>query len=467
MSLKKISLPLLILVLFSACTQATTQPSKTDSPVQQPEATSTPTQLPAPSSTSTPIPTETPVPTSTNTPEPTSTPTITPTFSPQTLQFSPGEPLRIGYLLWEGHPMGIDSLRGIEIAIQDFGGSLLGHPIDLTGYDSECNQLAGQSGAQNLIFDDSVIGVIGTTCSPSALRAAPIISDGGSVLISPSNSLAELTAPDSRAPGYFRTAPNDVFQVNAVAHYAYEELGARRLATVHVSTRVFQRLQSEALCEAFAALGGDCVLERTMEEGSAYMDPIINSLVAAEPDAVYFMNGDFEVGAAFLEAVKSTPELEDTAIFVWEILNQPGFLDVAGDTVLGVYVSVTSYEFDQGSSAYLAFVDAYRSAYGEDPNPSLFHAFAYDAATLLLMALEQVAVQGEDGTLMVDPLAIREALYTQPGFSGLSGWIVCSKNGDCDGSPEGKVYEFVSGDPGTFNPGLSDSLSSNPVLVWP
>lgn len=476
--MKKILVVIFVIQLsLTACSpssEGSSSQEQLDSPteVTQPSTTSPEPTTTEVSQTDTPFPTETPVPTHTNTPTqtytppPTYTPTATSTFSPNTLSFAPGEPLKIGYLVWESHIFGIDTMRGSEIAISDFGGELFGHPIELTGFDSECNELAAQRGAQILVRDDTVIGILGTICSGGALRAAPIVSDGGRVLISPSNSSPELTAPDTRAAGYFRTSPNDIFQVKAAAQYAYNIFGARRLATVYVANDKFQKLQSNTLCEVFTDLGGECVLERTMEVGSTFMTPVINSLIEAAPDAIYFMGWDFEVGAAFLAEARTTPGLETAAFFVWEGCMNPDFLQQAGDNAHGVYVTMTSYDYDQESDLYQTFLDTYRSKYGEEPI-SIYHPFAYDATTLLLKAMARVAVQSDNGSLMVDPLAVRAALYAVEEFTGLTGLIFCSPFGDCASSTEGKVYEFTSGDPTTFNPGPADLLSSNPSQVWP
>jgi ABC-type branched-subunit amino acid transport system substrate-binding protein len=158
--------------------------------------------------------------------------------------------------------------------------------------------------------------------------------------------------------------------------------------------------------------------------------------------------------------------LENVPLFVWEGCMSPEFLQQAGDNALGVYVSKTSYEYDQSTETYQVFLDAYRNTYGEEP-VSIYHPYAYDATTLLLKAIAQVAVELDDGGLMVDPLAVRDALYTVGEFVGLSGLVSCSPLGDCASNAEGSVYEFTSGDPSTFNPGPADRLSSNPSQVWP
>jgi hypothetical protein len=68
---------------------------------------------------------------------------------------------------------------------------------------------------------------------------------------------------------------------------------------------------------------------------------------------------------------------------------------------------------------------------------------------------------------MVDPLAVRDAIYNKIEFQGLSGYISCTPYGDCLSTASGKVFEFINGDPSTFNPGPAELLSSNPVQVWP
>ena len=411
-------------------------------------------------------PTSPPAPTLTSTPSPTETPTITPTFSPQTLVFLPGEPLRIGYLLWETNPIGLDSKRGIEIAIQDFGGELFGHSIELVGYDDECNELAGQRGAQLLALDDTVVGILGTTCSSSALRAVPIVSDAGKIILSPSTTNPDFTAADSHSPGFFRTAPNDISQVNAVAQYAIAQLGRQRIASIYTANSKTQQASSDRLCQAVTGLGGECVLQRAIESGTTYLDPAINAILASGADVVHLMLGNPKDAAAIISQLKQTPGLENIAIFVWEALNSPEFLSQAGEDAVGVFAATTAYDFDHGTEAYQTFLAAYREKYGLDP-PSDFHAFGYDAASLLLRAIATVSVQDPDGTLRVDPLAVRDALYRRSGLPGLTGLLSCSPLGDCAGIVGGRIYQFTNGDPGTFKPGPASSLSSNPSQVWP
>ena len=55
----------------------------------------------------------------------------------------------------------------------------------------------------------------------------------------------------------------------------------------------------------------------------------------------------------------------------------------------------------------------------------------YDAANLLLHAIESVAVQDADGTLYIGRQALRDALYATANFAGVSGTLNCDEFGDC------------------------------------
>ena len=90
--------------------------------------------------------------------------------------------------------LGIDQVRGIELAIEDFG-EVLGHSINLgTPEDDLCSAEGGQSGAQAILAQDGVIGVIGTTCSGAAAAAVGPLTDAGLVLVSGSNTSPSLTS---------------------------------------------------------------------------------------------------------------------------------------------------------------------------------------------------------------------------------------------------------------------------------
>ncbi|MEK7787156.1 MAG: ABC transporter substrate-binding protein, partial [Chloroflexota bacterium] len=95
------------------------------------------------------------------------------------MDIAPGAPIHIAYALTISGataPLGEDSKGAIEIAIDDKGGELLGHKIELTGEDTLCNAEGGQAAGTKLAADPTIVGIIGTNCSSEARAAMPLIS---------------------------------------------------------------------------------------------------------------------------------------------------------------------------------------------------------------------------------------------------------------------------------------------------
>ena len=163
-------------------------------------------------------------------------------------EIAPDEPVHIAYMLTISGAtafLGEDSKGAVEIAIDDRGGELLGHPIQLSGEDSLCSAEGGQTAATKVASDPSILGVIGTDCSSAATAAMPTISGAGLVMLSPSNTAPALTLEgETWQPGYFRICHTDLFQGSVAAEFAYNELGATTAATIHDGSPYADQLQA-------------------------------------------------------------------------------------------------------------------------------------------------------------------------------------------------------------------------------
>ena len=113
------------------------------------------------------------------------------------VKINKGQPITIAYWLviaGENASLGVDSRRGIEIAIDDKK-AVLGFPIKLIGEDSGCNAEGGTTAATKLAANKAIVAAIGSNCSSEALPGAPILWKAGLVTVSPSNTAPSLTAP--------------------------------------------------------------------------------------------------------------------------------------------------------------------------------------------------------------------------------------------------------------------------------
>ena len=329
------------------------------------------------------------------------------------------------------------SLRnGIELAVRDFG-DIHGHAIDLgESMDSQCSPDGGSAGAEQIIADTQVLGIIGTSCSAAAVAASPLISEAGLVMIAPSNTSPLLTsdlagnANPNYHPGYFRVSNNDLYQAQAVADFAYGELGLRRMATIHDGDPYTTALVS-AFGQAFAARGGEIAATAGIDKGDEDMTEVLAEFAAAGPDGLFFPLFRAE-GSHFAEQARAFDGLADAtfissaAMLVSEFLATPQsentyFAGPESDHGANVNAA-TGQNADEALAAYLA-------TYDESPT-SPYWAFAYDATTLLLHAIQSVAV-AENGQLYIDRAALRAEIGATSGFQGLIGPLSCDDFGDC------------------------------------
>lgn len=341
---------------------------------------------------------------------------------------APDEPITIAYMLTISGAtafLGEDSRGGIQLAIDDRGGKLLDHNINLKGEDSGCSAEGGQTAAQKLAADTQIVGIIGSSCSSEATAGLPIISEAGMLMISPSNTAPALTNKEGTwHPGYYRTAHNDLFQGRVAADYAYNELGARTAATIHDGSPYADGLQG-VFADRFKELGGTVTFQGAVNVGDTDMRPILTNVGAGSPDVLYFPI--FEPEGNFIAAQsKEVAGLENTVLFGADGLLSESFPSGTGPAAVGMYLSGPYVEGD----AYQQLLAKWDAKFGGSP-PSGFHAHAYDATNILLDAIEKVALKGDDGTLLIPRQALRDAVTATAGFRGVTGTLACNETGDC------------------------------------
>jgi branched-chain amino acid transport system substrate-binding protein len=378
------------------------------------------------------------------------------------VDIAPGAAIHVAYAMvvaGENSSLGIDSRRGIEIAIDDKGGKLLDHAIELTGEDTGCNAEGGQAAAQKLAADKTIVAIVGTSCSSEARVAAPILSDAGFTMISASNTAPDLTDPAKHVAGYLRTAHNDKVQGAVAAEFAYNFLKVTKAATVHDGSLYAQSLQ-QVFVDRFKELGGEIVAQEAVQPTDTDMRPVLTTIAAANPELIYYPI--FIAAGGFITAqAKEVAGLEGVNLMGADGMFSPDFLKAAGEAAVGIYHS--SPDFSAFEAGYKDFLDKHQTKYGEKPL-SAFHAHGYDAANIIFAAIEKVAVKDADGTLHIPRQALRDAMFATKDFKGLTGTLTCTPTGDCS-DPKIAVYQTNNADPASWNPGAA--ADSNPKKIYP
>lgn len=186
-------------------------------------------------------------------------------------------------------------------------------------------------------------------------------------------------------------------QARAVARFAYGEQDLRRMATVHDGDSFTHGLAT-SFANAFASLGGEVVAIASVSKGDTDMGAVLADLAEAGPDGIFLPL--FAAEAAHfvrqlreLDALREAPLIAGSAAGTSEFLGSP--------QSEGVYLS--GHEPDFGANV--------NEVTGKD---AAALAADYEAATLLLMAIESVAA-AEGGSLYIDRSALREEIGRRSG----------------------------------------------------
>jgi branched-chain amino acid transport system substrate-binding protein len=347
--------------------------------------------------------------------------------------------------------LGLPNQRGVEQAIADYG-DIHGFSVDMgAGLDDLCSADGGQAAAQTIVADEQVIGVIGTSCSGAATAAAPLISEAGMVMVSPSNTSPALTsdqqgnAGPNYNEGYYRTAHNDLFQGAAMAEFVFNELGLTTAAAIHDGDPYTEGLAS-AFTNAFEELGGTVTGFTAVAKEDTDMVPVLTEIAAGSPQALFFPI--FQPAGDFIaDQAPGVDGLGDTTLLAADGLLVDGFMEI--EATEGMFFSGPDVRFGENKNESTGvtaqqFLDTYEANNGSAPEAP-FWGHAYDATAMLLDAIEAAStIDGDE--LVIDRAGVREYLDNLRGYSGIIGTINCDDFGDC-GSQKITVIEHLdSGD---------------------
>ncbi|PTN37572.1 branched-chain amino acid ABC transporter substrate-binding protein [Desulfonatronum sp. SC1] len=354
----------------------------------------------------------------------------------------PGEAVKIVSLQTFSGPLAMVSeehVRTLKMRVAERGGPY-GWPVTVLREDEQCSAAGGLVAAQKIATDPNVVAVHGPNCSSAAIPAARVLSEAGLVMVSGTATAPSLTSRNGKRgehnhPGFFRTAANDQFQGVAAASFAFDFLGLRRVAAVHDQSPYAEGL-AETFLAAFLAKGGKAVFADAVARGDRNMRPVAQAMAGSHPELLFLPI--FSPEAEYLiRSVQAEPELSNLILLSADsIFNQP-FIQGCGDVCRNMLFIAP----DQvRSPAYTAFLDHYVEIHSRGP-VGYFHAHGYDAASILLRALEQSSFPEPDGSLRIERQRIRDSLYELRRFPGLTGALSCDAFGDC-GVPRFKLVRL-------------------------
>jgi branched-chain amino acid transport system substrate-binding protein len=277
------------------------------------------------------------------------------------------------------------------------GGQIMIQPLikdDGTVAAGQYDPAQAATNTKQFVAEDDVVAIVGPMMSGSGKAMAPIASDAGLMLITPSSTNPDITDPNFasqyRPNGkaiYFRTVTTDAFQGPYMANYAAETLGVKSVYilddTGAYGEGIANSFEGQAKAKGITVLGHD----KLNPKESDYTT-VLTKIKAMNPGALYY-------GGVQQAGVKLAKQANDV---------MPGVLKMGGD---GMYSASFAQDAGLAAENWYATIAApdtidepqaqdwvakYKSKYGASPQD--YALTAYDAVLVIDDTLSRLIADG-------------------------------------------------------------------------
>jgi branched-chain amino acid transport system substrate-binding protein len=338
-----------------------------------------------------------------------------------------GEPIIIGVsvpLTGPDKVGGTEDLNGVVVGVERWkdenGNTIGGHEIEIRAEDDGCSEPdVTEQAAERLLGRDGLVGVLGPDCSAGAAAAIPTYAEAGTVTISGSATRTDLTLNQPEPKFFFRTAYTNAGEGALQARYVIARLDVAAAYVIDDSEAYGEDLADAA--QGALEATGRTVTRESIVRGAVDFGQLTGQIADHNPDVVIFEGFNPE-GALLYRQLRdagySGPFIGSDGTAV-----ASDFIEPLGELSEGAVFAGCLLTLPED------FLADYVSIVGSEPTTP-FPAQYADAATILLDAAAEVAVEQPDGSLVFEPLELREAVSNPKLLAGLSGAIAFDENGD-------------------------------------
>ncbi|MDD2591718.1 MAG: ABC transporter substrate-binding protein [Erysipelotrichaceae bacterium] len=313
-------------------------------------------------------------------------------------------------------------LNGIKLAIKQVNanGGVLGKEIELIEVDNTSSASEATSVTTRLVSQDNVVAILGPATSGAFKASLPVSEEYGVAIISPSATDTTVMLNDTTKEVFttgFRTCFIDSFQGVTMANFAYDNLSLSKAVVFGDNSSDYAQGLADSFIAQFKANGGTIVAHENFTKGDTDFNAVLTKIADMDFDVLFVPGYYNEAGLL----IKQAREMGlNVPILGADGFESPDLIALAGvDNIVDVFYS-THYSSVGDDQLVADFVTAFSDEYGTEPNA--FSALAYDAAMLLVDAIERA----NDA----DPSKIIEALLDTDGFVGVAGNISIDNNHD-------------------------------------
>ncbi|GAB6157451.1 ABC transporter substrate-binding protein [Desulfotomaculum varum] len=309
---------------------------------------------------------------------------------------------------------GNSAKNGINLYFQEVNdkGGVLGKKIEFICLDNKSEATEAANVATRLINQEKVVAILGAITSGNTMGFSQICIDNKIPVITTGGTNPDVTVDPAtgKVREYvFRSVFIDPFQGTVMASFAAKTLGAKTAAVFVENNSPYSKGLADFFIKAFEEQGGKIVAKEAFLSEDQDFSATLTKIKSLKPDVVYVPAYYEQVG----KIVKQGRDLGITVPFMggdgWD---SPKLIEIAGPKALnGCYFS-NHYSPDAQDPAVQEFVQKYKAKYNNE-TPDALAALAYDAAILIVKAIEQAG--------SAEPEKIKDALASLKDVQAVTG----------------------------------------------
>jgi branched-chain amino acid transport system substrate-binding protein len=310
--------------------------------------------------------------------------------------------------------LGKDNENGARLAIEEANAAKIkidGKDVKFTlvAEDDQADPKVGTTVAQKLV-DAKVVGVVGHLNSGTSIPASPLYNQAGIPVISGSATNPKLTEQGFKTQ--FRVVGRDDQQGPAIASYLASNNQPKVVAVIDDATAYGEGIANEVE-KTLKAANIEVLPREKGTDKTTDWKAILTKLRGRNPDAVFYGGMDATGGPL----LKQGRELGIKAVFSFgDGACTDKMKELAGDAAEGLLCSQAGIP---PQAADKKFLDAFKKKFNADP--ILYSPFTYDAANMLIQAMQKAN--------STDPKKYLPVLQ-QLDFTGATGKIQFDDKGD-------------------------------------
>jgi len=278
---------------------------------------------------------------------------------------------------------------GVNLYVDQFNAQG-GLQVQLEWFDEEGQAALGVAGYFDLV-DRGATAIIGAVTSGVTMAVVPLAYDDNMPMITGTSTHYNVTVDADTGRVFtnmFRSCFIDPFQGQKMAEFAVEELGAQTAAILYNNEVDYSIGLMQAFTERAEELGLEVVATATFQTGAVDFRGQLTNIAAQNPDVLFVP--EYYQSVSLVGPQASGVGLEATLLgadgwaTVVDFMDDPSYLN-------GAYF-LTGFSPGVADQGVQDFIAAFQAENGHVPN--MFAAQAYDAAMILLAAVELALADG-------------------------------------------------------------------------